>query len=117
MTIDVRQADRVCIIDLGGPHTFPAATAELRAQSRKLLANGERLFVLNMLDVPWLDSSGIGEVVACYNVTTGEPVWRHRDAARFWESKMSCWFATPRRWPRFGCLSWAVDGNSPVLWR
>jgi outer membrane protein assembly factor BamB len=29
---------------------------------------------------------GKDEIVACYDVTTGKPVWRHRDAARFWES-------------------------------
>jgi len=26
------------------------------------------------------------EIVACYNVNTGEPVWRHHDATRFWEA-------------------------------
>ena len=38
----------------------------LREQSKALLAQGERNFVLNMLDVPWLDSSGLGEVFACF---------------------------------------------------
>ncbi len=65
-TIETRWSGDLCIIELHGALRYPESTALLRRNCRELIAKGERFLLLNLLQVPFIDSSGIGEIVACY---------------------------------------------------
>ena len=66
MTIEVQEKQGICVLVLTGEVKLGEPTRLLREKSRELVAAGKQHFVMDMLGVPWLDSSGIGEVFACY---------------------------------------------------
>ncbi len=70
MKIKERKAGSVNVLEVAGRMTIGDGDVQLRNKMKDLLEGGERLFVLNMLNVPVLDSASVGEVVACYRRTT-----------------------------------------------
>lgn len=59
-----RRSERVTILDLEGGITFGEGTAALRRQTRRLIAEGRHDILLNLTRVRYVDSSGLGEMVA-----------------------------------------------------
>jgi anti-anti-sigma factor len=66
MEISSRKNKDICIVDIVGELRLGAPTDLLHNTFEKLIERGERYFLFNLLEAPWFDSSGIGQVVACY---------------------------------------------------
>jgi anti-sigma B factor antagonist len=64
MHIEVRQAKDVMILDLKGRLTAGLGDQILRDAIDELLAEGRRRILLNLSEVSFLDSAGVGELVA-----------------------------------------------------
>jgi anti-sigma B factor antagonist len=64
MHIEVRQAKDVMILDLKGRLTAGLGDQILRDAVDELLAEGRRRILLNLSEVSFLDSAGVGELVA-----------------------------------------------------
>ena len=72
LTIKERQAGDVTILDLSGKITIGEGSVQLRESVRKLLDEGKKKILLNLGDVSYVDSSGIGELVSSYTTTNNQ---------------------------------------------
>ena len=66
INISERQAGDVTILDLSGKVTIGEGSVALRNAIRRLLGEGETKILLNLGGVGYIDSSGIGELIANY---------------------------------------------------
>jgi len=62
----LRKVGNVVILDLKGKITIGAGDVMLRDHINKLLEQEEKNILLNMAEVTYMDSSGVGELVSCY---------------------------------------------------
>ena len=66
MKINVRNVGNVAVVDLSGKITIGEGDILLRDKIQELLESGKKNLLLNMEKVSYMDSAGIGELVACY---------------------------------------------------
>lgn len=63
MKITMKDAGKVRILDLRGRIDFAKGTEDLRKALNRLLEEGQSRIVLNLGDVDWIDTSGVGCLV------------------------------------------------------
>jgi anti-sigma B factor antagonist len=66
LVLKARRLDDFVIFDLSGRITIGEGTLILRDQIKRLLDAGDRKFLLNLADVDYIDSSGLGELVTLF---------------------------------------------------
>jgi len=61
-----REIGEIAIMDFSGKITLGEGSATLRNTIRGLVDKGHRKILINLFDVDYIDSSGIGELVSAY---------------------------------------------------
>src|SRR5581483_3138800 len=65
-TIAIREPPYAVILDVSGCVTFAGARTDLRDAIRDAVAGGQKNILLNLADVTYIDSSGLGQLVGGY---------------------------------------------------
>jgi len=66
LNVKTRKLDNVVVVDMSGRLTIGEPVLLLRETVRVLVADGIRNFVLNLGEVTYIDSSGLGELVSLF---------------------------------------------------
>jgi len=72
MKASTRQVSGVTIVDMNGRITLGEGSVILREAVKDLLAKGQKKILLNLGDVTYIDSSGIGELVSAFTAVRRE---------------------------------------------
>ncbi|MGA9720336.1 MAG: STAS domain-containing protein [Acidobacteriaceae bacterium] len=70
--ISTRQVDGVTVLDTSGRITLGEGSVQLRDAVRDLLSKGQKHILLNLGDVNYIDSSGIGELVSAFTTAKNQ---------------------------------------------
>jgi len=66
LNINIRETAEAVILDLNGQVTLGEALADLRDSIREALAGDRKNILLNLAEVSYIDSSGLGQLIASY---------------------------------------------------
>src|SRR4026209_2127903 len=70
MEIIERTVDAITILDLTGKLTIDEGAQLLKDKSESLVFQKRNQVIVNLAAVPYIDSGGLGQPVACYNSFT-----------------------------------------------
>jgi anti-sigma B factor antagonist len=72
LSVTSRQTDGVTVLDLSGRITLGEPTALLRDTFQDLVTRGQKKVLLNLADVNYIDSSGLGALVSGFTTLTNQ---------------------------------------------
>ena len=72
MDIKERVVDGVSVLDLSGKIVLGEGDGQVRERIKDLLSDGQRKILLNLGDVTYIDSAGLGALISSYTTTKRE---------------------------------------------
>jgi anti-sigma B factor antagonist len=68
--LNTRQIGDVSVVDVAGRITLGEGSSTLRDSLREMVGKGQKKILLNLGEVSYIDSSGIGELVSGFTTVT-----------------------------------------------
>jgi anti-sigma B factor antagonist len=72
LSIASREVDGVTVLDLSGRITLGEGSVQLRDAIRDLIGKGQKSILLNLSEVNYIDSSGLGELVSAFTTARNQ---------------------------------------------
>jgi len=70
--LSTRQVGDVTVVDVAGRITLGEGSSTLRDTLREMVASNQKKILLNLGEVSYIDSSGIGELVSGFTTVTNQ---------------------------------------------